>query len=1345
MKTLPSWFSLNGLCGKATSPFGLAAILFSAALACSLPAVQAAGVWNGGAGGGEFTTAGNWASGPGTSPYNNIVMSGSAGTTVTFATPSTFNGTAGTPGLIFNTTTTAAFNFSGSDLTISGGTGNPAISNLNSGFTQTITNNMTIASGGAAVSANGTGSNLTFNGTIAMGANAFLSNPLAGSTITFNGALSGNGTLTIGQSNVSGGTTILNGASASYTGSPTIQNGTVIVSNAQSLGTKTTTMASGSGVNNIVLLTSAPITIANSLLLQSGPTNTFTVGTNTAGNSTFTGTINMGNDAGGNGWGFLAQGLTVTAVAGGQVAFTGVLTSIQQGVQGLGTGDTLTKTGAGIVVLGNATNTNRYRGATFVNEGTLKAGATTIDATSEGAFGKNSAVTMADVAGATLDITGFSTHIGSLTGGGTTGGNVTLGAAALTTGGDNTSPAAYAGVISGTGALRKVGTGTQILTGANAYTGSTIVNGGTLQVGNGTSGSLNGTTGTALKFGSSSGGSGIANFHEAANVAQGMGALTFEGGDGTVQATYAGSGNSTLTFASVARTAGATGNFAVVGGTNGTTNKIQITAQGAGYINQGTFFNGSSYAWMNAAGTYVRGINYGVDSGTVTTSGTTSVAAIAHVQTTGAVTAQATATFTTLNLSGNNDFTLAASQTLTVNGILKSGNTAGGAIISGGTGIQAASGAELVIRTDGANDALTISSPILANGASSLTKSGAGTLILSGANTYTGVTTIINSVLSTDNLVNGGAASGIGASSNAYTNLVLNDGTLRYTGAGASTDRLFSIRVSEGTNLGTNGGTIDSSGTGALSFTNTGTLGSNSTVGSATLTLTGTNTGANTLASALGTNPNGGMISLAKNGAGTWSLTGNNTYSGATTVNAGTLNVDFSNAARASNIISTASVLNLGGGTLMITGNSSATNSQGFAGIILAANTASSIQMIQNGATTMNGTFNSVFVRNAQSTLDFVLPTSGSMTGVGSNAYLGSLNGIAINRAVPSAVPGNTAFMTVNGTTWATYAAGVIGALGTYSTGNASYLAANNMDVTNGDSVSGVTVNSLRLNSATDGLTLAGTNTIGTGGILVTSVTTNGTITGGTLRAGTGKELVVIDNGVLNIGSAIVDNTTASTFTHSGTGRTTLSGVNTYTGATSVNEGTLLINGSTAAASAVTVSATGTLGGSGTIGGVVTIKSGGTLAPGNSPGLLTVGSLVLEGGSTTAFEIAGTTARGGDYDAINVTTGGGLTLNGAFTINFTNATALSNATDINLFSYTGGHTGDFTSLVATGFAAYAGTWNHVGETFTWSGGGQTLTFSELTGSLTVIPEPATWALLAGVGTFFMVMRRRRRD
>ena len=135
----------------------------------------------------------------------------------------------------------------------------------------------------------------------------------------------------------------------------------------------------------------------------------------------------------------------------------------------------LVKNGTGTATVAGAST---YTGTTTVNTGKLKAGVVSVTGVSS-AFGFNSAVTLADEATASLDITGFNTEIGSLTGGGTIGGKLILGAATLTVGGDNSSPAAYAGNISGVGGgLTKTGTGTLELSGTNTATGLTLVDGG---------------------------------------------------------------------------------------------------------------------------------------------------------------------------------------------------------------------------------------------------------------------------------------------------------------------------------------------------------------------------------------------------------------------------------------------------------------------------------------------------------------------------------------------------------------------------------------------------------------------------------------------------------------------------------------------------------------------------------------------------------------------------------------------------------------------------------------------------------------------------------------------------
>lgn len=107
-----------------------------------------------------------------------------------------------------------------------------------------------------------------------------------------------------------------------------------------------------------------------------------------------------------------------------------------------------------------------------------------------------------------------------------------------------------------------------------------------------------------------------------------------------------------------------------------------------------------------------------------------------------------------------------------------------------------------------------------------------------------------------------------------------------------------------------------------------------------------------------------------------------------------------------------------------------------------------------------------------------------------------------------------------------------------------------------------------------------------------------------------------------------------------GAGTLELTNVNTYTGPTFVRSGKLIVNGSIAASSAVTIQNSGILAGSGSVGGRVTVENGGHLAPGNSPGSLSLGSASLEGGSIYDLQLLSngdTGSAGVQWDQINVT------------------------------------------------------------------------------------------------------------
>ena len=306
------------------------------------------------------------------------------------------------------------------------------------------------------------------------------------------------------------------------------------------------------------------------------------------------------------------------------------------------TAGALEKIGSGTLTLDGS---NTYTGSTTVSVGTLDVTgslASSVIGVSDGATLKVDGSSLGDTTSAvTLTGTGDMTlagneTIGSLAGAGT----VTNGGYTLTTGGNDTSTT-YSGVASGTGGLTKAGSGTLTLDGSNTYTGSTTILAGILEIsadsgiGNSSGGLiLNGGTlaitddissSRTVSLGANNGtiDTASAKTLSLSNVISGSGSLT-KAGSGTlkVTATNTYSGGTTIsagTFnldGSVSSdiTVAAAGTITGDGSTSGTLTASGVIAPGDS-IGTLSIEDNVNFAAGSAFYTEIDGLNYSASGG----------------------------------------------------------------------------------------------------------------------------------------------------------------------------------------------------------------------------------------------------------------------------------------------------------------------------------------------------------------------------------------------------------------------------------------------------------------------------------------------------------------------------------------------------------------------------------------------------------------------------------------------------------------------------------------------------------------------------------------------------------
>ncbi len=708
-----------------------------------------------------------------------------------------------------------------------------------------------------------------------------------------------------------------------------------------------------------------------------------------------------------------------------------------------------------------------------------------------------------------------------------------------------------------------------------------------------------------------------------------------------------------------------------------TTNQTANRIVDSGVLTPGTGTFGNTEVWFSAGLTTTSQALQTLAGGASDATQSSAVTTLTGLRKTG------TATYTLTSTAGNS----IAGDIFVEEGGLKvntaaSGNTA--SILGSGQVylINANPGATAVTQNNATMNGTTLEVNTAAGnatlntaveGAGKLVKSGANTLTVTSTNSFSGNLQVLAGTLSVSSVSNIGTSSQIGRGNSSQDAITLVGSTFLYTGAAGSTNRRFSIAPA--------GGTILNDGTGALQITGSGNIGSNGIAAGTTvrtLTLGGTYNGdANVFGNNIVDYVAGTATNLAKSGAGIWALTGSNTYSGTTAINAGTLQVGNGGTG------------SLGTGAVTISaGTNLKFNRTGT--LAVAANIGGSGDIANDGNGEVSLTGSNTFTGNLTVNAGTVAFEGASSAGSLASVTIGASGRVAVGSGF---VGGTLTLRNLSGS-------GLINTLFNATAGTRTLAVQSVADTTfsgtlNEDTATGrilaLTKTGNGVLTLSGGGNFTGGTTLSAGTLNVTSGTALGTgaitASGGALSGAAtlsnavvlAANLTVSSDTALALSGGIGETGGVRALSKSGSGTVTLGGANTYTGATNVLTGRLALAAGATLASPTLVLADGAeLESADTF----SIGSGKTLALGALGTIASAshfGSLALTGGTI------GLDFSGANHDSLTVS--GDLSL-GSGTLAFTNTTTYETGV-YNVLSYGGAYTApaQASDLTLSGLAA----------------------------------------------------------